>query len=422
MIDPDYFLFITYILLSAFFSGSETTLFSLSPVKLENLKSKSPRIGKIASRLLNEPQKLLVTILICNIFVNISATLTAIRIFPGWLAIPLVTVLIILFGEVIPKTLAISIAPKIVRVVSPIIYLLFIILTPLSFIFHRFARALVNFASIIFFSKYKDTKKVHSEEVIEAIRDSQKSGILDQEEGDILKNIIKFPDSDISLIARHRNEIFSISIDLKISDIIEFVKEKKFSRVPVWEDDEENIIGILYLKELLKINSTKRSLSYYRNILKKPLFIPDSVKAEQLLKNLQSTQNHIAIVIDEFGGISGIVTMEDVLEEIIGEVVDKDDVKPLYHRYNSKMIEVEAKMEIKELNAVFKTNIRSRDAVSVGGYILENIKRIPKVGEIFVFNNLQFRISGVQPNKIESVMITRMQKIVKKPKFFYMEV
>ncbi len=409
MIYPNYFLLIILLLLSGFFSGSETSIFSLSSLNLENIKRKHPKRGNIIAKLLAKPQRLLVTILICNTSINIFATLIAIKIFPRWLAIILITFLILIFGEVTPKTLAIKAGASISVFVAPILYFLSIILTPFIYIFRKISTVLVFINSLLFFRNANESKNYHSDEMIEVIKESQDNGILNKEEGNILGNLIQFSSSDISRVARPRNEIFSISINTILGEIHELIKDKKYSRVPIWEDNEENIIGILYIKDLLKIKSKKRKLSYYRNILRKPFFIPESVKTEQLLKNFQATRNHIAIVIDEYGGISGMVTLEDVLEEIIGEIIDKDDIKPLYYKYNVKMIEIEAKIEIKEFNKIFKTNLKSREAITVSGYILEKIKRIPEVGEIIVLNNLQFRISKAASNKIEKIMITKLK-------------
>jgi putative hemolysin len=412
----DIITFIVCILFSAFFSGTETSLFSLTNLKLEAIKEKHSNVGRIISILLNHPQKLLVTILICNIGVNISATLLAIKIFPKWLAIPLVTLLIILFGEISPKTIAINISDKLSILVAPIIYFLFKILTPFSYIFHNIAKGLVYINSKVFYKNIKEPSIYQYEEMLDAIKEGEDIGTIDKEEGNILSNLIRFSDSEIYKATKPRREIFSISIDKSISEIIDLIKEKNYSRVPIWEDNEENIIGILYARDLLNIKGIKRTLSYYRRILKKPFFIPDSIKAEKLFKMFRASQKHMAIVINEYGGIEGLITLEDVIEEIIGEIVDRDDIKPLYHKYNPRMIEVEAKMEISELNKIFKTNIKSKDFISIGGYILEKIKRIPNAGETIILNNLQFKIYGAKPNKIESILITKINKNRKKKK------
>lgn len=410
MINTDYIFLTILIILSGFFSGSETSFFSLSNLALEKLKKKHPKRGNLVGKLLKDPQKLLVTILICNMFANILATLIALRIFPRLIALALMTGLILIFGEVTPKTIAIRVAPGIAIKVAPIFYILSKVLAPFIFFFRKISKGLVFISSALFYNNVKEPVFYQSEEMIEVVNESQLKGVLNKEEGNILGNLLKFPSADITKVARPRNEMFTISIETNMGKILEIIKEKKYSRIPVWEKKEENIIGILHIKDLLGIKGTKRKLSYYRNILRKPLFIPDSVKAEQLLKNFQTTQNHIAIVIDEFGGISGIATLEDILEEIIGEVVDKEDVKPLYHKYNQSMIEIEAKIEIDEFNKVFKTNLKAKDAISVGGYLLEKTKRIPVVGEIIKIDQLQFKISGAQLNKLEKIMVTKIKK------------
>jgi putative hemolysin len=415
LINNDYILLILLITLSAFFSHSETALFSLTKLKLERIKKNHQKTGLIISKLINNPQKLLVTILICNLGINMSATLIAVRTFPSFIAVPLITILIIIIGEITPKTMAINFAYYTVPFIAPVIYFLYIILTPFSFVFHKITEKLVNVSSRLFYRTSKGEVNINSnEEVIDVIKESQENGTLHKEEGIILSNLLSFSETDISTIIKPRNSIFSISIEEKLIDIIEKIKEKKFSRVPVWEDNEENIVGILFAKDLINIKNLKKKLVNYKNLLRKPYFVPDTIKAEQLLKNLQITNSHIAIVIDEYSQIAGLVTLEDVLEEIIGEIVDKDDVIPLYYKYNSRMIEVEAKMEIKELNKVFKTNLKSKEAVTVGGYILEKINRIPRNGELILLNNLQFTISNAMPNKIEKIMITKMNRRRKK--------
>jgi len=409
------FLVILLVMLSGFFSMSETSLFSLSRIKLENITQKFPKRANIIISLLKDPQKLLVTILMCNIFVNIMTPLVLQKIF-GFtkysyiIALLISAVVILIFGEVTPKTFAIKAASKLSLIVSPVIYFLMIILTPFVFVFRKLSMFLVFINSHIFYENAKEPTSFHSEAVIDVIKESQDRGVLDTEEGNILGNIIKFTNYDIYKMLKPRNEIFSLPITKNLDEARQLIKEKKYSRIPVWEDEEENIIGVLHVKDLIKIKGKKRTLSYYRNILKKPFFVPDSIKPDQLLKNFQAMRNRLAIVIDEYGGIAGLVTLEDVLEEIIGDVIDKDDIKPLYYKYNLNVIEIEAKMEISDFNKVFKTNIKAEDSNSVGGYILEEIRRIPSSGETIKIKNLQFKISKATTNKIEKIMVTKLHK------------
>lgn len=420
MIALEYY-FIALILLlslSFFFSCSETSLFSLSNIKLEEIKKRHPNRGLIIEKLLNDPQKLLVTILICNTTVNILATITASRIFTIlwpefelWILIIVMTFLVLIFGEVTPKSIAIKFAPRISINVAPILLSLSIILKPFIFTFRLISRLLVEINSFIFFRNLKENNEFEIDEMVDVISESLNKGIIEKEEGIILKNLIHFENIEIWKIMKPRNEIFSFPIDIEIGKAIEFIKEKKYSRIPVWQDNEENIIGILHIKEILKIKDPNATLYMFKNILRKPFFVPESMKVETLLKIFQTNNIHLALVIDEFGGISGLVTLEDLIETIIGDVIDKDDIKPLYYKYNSSMIEVEGRITIEEFNEVFNTNIKSKEAVTIAGFILENIRRIPKVGEVFNINNLQFRISEVQPNKIEKILITKLKNI-----------
>lgn len=404
--------------LSGFFSGSETSLFSLSKLKLESIRKKHPKRGKIISYLLQNPQNLLITILICNLFVNIFATLIALKIFPKWIAFIVITCLILIFGEVTPKAVALKAAHHISLVVAPVFYFLLRVLYPLVFVIRKISGALVDLNSHLFHKNSMEPTFFNTDEMQEIIKSSQDGGILTKEEGNILGNLLEFEKSDLSKIVRPRNEIFSIPITIKLTEIIKLIKEKKYSRIPVWEDVEDNFIGVLHIKDLLKLNFNGDSLTDHRKLLRKPFFVPDSLKPEKLLVRFQSTRNRMAIIINEYGDIAGLLTLEDLLEEIIGEVVDKDDIKPLYHQYNASVISIEARMELGEFNEVFKTNLRDDEAVTVGGYILENIRRIPEVGETIELNNLKFKITGAKPNKIENMLVTKIQKRKKQKKNF----
>lgn len=417
MVDPYIVLLILFISFSFFCSGSESALFSLTELKIENMKKKHPARAKQVVYLLAHSQKLLVAILIYNTFATIFVTLTANKIFkhyfPGidsWLTILVTTMLLLIFGEVTPKTLAINVTTFISLTVAPFWYVSLYILRPFIFVFDHISKFLVSLDSFLFFRNVKEEHDYKTDEVIEVIKESRKHGIIDKEEEVILGNVIEFADTGIWELMRPRKDIFTLSIDTSIKEAIELVKEKKYSRIPVWENSEENIIGILQVKELLKLGTHKKTISSFRNILRKPFFIPETIKAEKLLRDFQTTKNHLAVVIDEYGGIAGLITLEDVLEAIIGEVVDKDDIKPLFYKYNTSMIEIEAQIEISEFNNVFRTNLKSETSSTVGGYLIEKIERIPITGETIKIDNLQFKITSALPNKIEKMVITKSKK------------
>jgi len=404
-------LLIVLLLLSGFFSGSETSIFYLSQENLENIKNKHPNRGQILSNLLENPQKLMVTILICNLFVNISASLVTEKIINNRIiSTGLTTILLLIFGEEGPKSIAIKISKHLSLYVSPIIYFLSEVLTPVSYTFKSISQFFVKINSYLFYKYSNEPTKYHSDEVINIIEESQKKGLINTEESNILGNIINFSKTELIHILRPRNEIFSLSADAIITDMIDIIKEKKYSRIPVWENKEDNIIGILYIKDLICQKIQKQKIGSYKKIFRKPFFIPDSMKPENLLKEFQNTNKHLALVINEYGDLLGLITMEDVVEKIIGEIVDKEDIKPLYHRYDQNIIEIEAKIEISEFNKIFKTSLKSEEFATVGGYLLDKIRYIPKLGEIFTFGNLRFKITAASPNKVEKIMVNKIKK------------
>jgi putative hemolysin len=422
LINPDFLLFFLALIFSFFCSGSESALFSLNELKIEAILKKNPARGKLILFLLENPQKLLTTILTFSTFANIYATFITGKIiraylpdFEGWLVPVVMVFVIIIFGDIIPKTLAINISSLISSWIAPFWYYSIKIFTPFIFVFKKISDFCVLINSKLFFRNVKEQKDYKIDEVIDVIKESRKHGIIDKDEELILGNIIEFTNAVVKDLIRPRNEIFSLSAETRIVDAMAVIKTKKFSRIPVWKNSEENIIGTLYIKELLKLDpGSKRRISGFKGLLKPPYFVPETMKAEKLLKNFQTTGNHLAIAIDEYGGISGMITLEDVLESIIGEVIDKDDIKPLYYKYNYNMIEVEGRIEISEFNAIFRTNVKSEDAITLGGYILEKLNRIPRSGETFNIDSLQFNISSSLPNKIEKILVTKLKKAKKK--------
>ncbi len=419
--EPDYLLFISSLSLSFFCSCSETAMFSLSHITIEDIKIKHKRRGEILQFLLNHPQKLLLTILICNIFANIFATLTATRIFeknfsncPVWLPVIIITIILLIFGETTPKSIAVYFNRSISILVSPVFYFLSKLFTPVIFILNKVATLLVNINSAVFFRNISEKAYYHPDEIMEVIRTSKSQGIIEETEGDLLRNIVEFTRTDIWKIKRQRDEIVSAPIDITINELILLIKDTKFSRLPIWENTEENIIGILHAKDLLKINENKRKLSYYRYLLKPVLFVPESTEAEELLNIFRTKNLHMALTIDEYGGISGLVTLEDIIEIVLGDVIDKDDVVPMYHTYSTDMIEAEGRMPLDDFNDVFGTELKSSQTVTIAGYILEKINRIPIAGEIFTFDDLHFKISGAQPHKIEKILVTKKLHIQKR--------
>ncbi len=419
--DWNFILLPVFLGLSAVFSMSETALFSLTPVKIQYITKNHPIRGKIISRLLLHPQRLLVTNSACNTTVNIIATLVATNIFNHYLpktgyftVVIVMTLIILIIGEVTPKTIAIKIAPQVSLIVSPILFLLSYVLTPFTFVFRMIARFFAKLTIVTAYHDTDDSNVYKNDEMIEVINQGQAHGVINKEEGIILKNVITFGDDDVYQMMRPRKDMFALSIDMPMSEVMHIVKEKKYSRIPVYGKNEDDIKGILYARDLNKVRYTdNQKLSSFRSILHKPFYVSETMSATTAFTMMRQ-KTHIAIVIDEYGEVSGLLTLEDIFENIVGDVVDKDDVIPAYHKYSSEVGEFDGDITIDDFNAAFETNIAAKESVTLAGYVLEKLHRIPVAGEIFSIDKLLFKIIFARPNKIEKMQVSKIHDMKKK--------
>lgn len=398
--------------MSGVFSASETALFYLSQETIESIKKNNPRKWGIIITLLRNPQKLLTTILICNLFVNISAALvTEMLVKNRIIATFLITILIIIFGEAAPKSLAIKASKNIALFISPFIYFLAKIFSSITKVIQLISKGLVIIVSNSFYRKIKEPTNYQLNEVIPLIEEAKDSDLITEEELTILEHIVNFTKLELLHLLTPRNKIFSLSSETVLSDALNTIKEKKYSRIPIWEENEDNIIGVLYVKDIATVKIyKKRKIKSYANILKKPMFVPDSITPQELLQKLQEGDNHMAFVINEYGDMIGLLTFEDIVEKIVGEIIDKDDIKPMYHIFDPNTIEIQGSIELSEFNEIFSVNLSDNEAATVAGFLLNRIRKIPKAGEVFIFNNLKFTITEASINKIEKITVTRIKK------------
>lgn len=408
------FLLTLLLLLSGIFSASETAIFYLSKENIEILHKKNQKKATIIEELIKNPQKLLITILICNLLVNISASLVTETLLNNRILATIVaTILIIIFGEAGPKTIAVKESQKISILFSPIIFFLSRLLKPLINIFQLISNFLIKIYS--FFYKYEEEKNTYNpEELLPLMEEAENKKVITKDELHILENIINFEKLELIHVLTPRTEIFSLSSEEILYDVIDLIKEKKFSKIPIWEQKEDNIIAVLYVKDLLYTSiEKKKKIKAYKNLLKKPLYVPDFISPQQLLSKFQQTNNQIAFVINEYGDLIGLITLEDIIEKIIGEIKDKEDAKPFYYLYDPNVIEVEARIELSKFNEIFKTKLQDNNAATLAGYLLNKIRHIPKAGEVFIFDNLKFTITEATLNKIEKITVTKIKRRIK---------
>jgi CBS domain containing-hemolysin-like protein len=396
-------LLIVLLVLSGFFSSSETALFSISKTKARHLAKQDVKSLKLIRKMKEDPHKLLTTILIGNNIVNVGAaamaTSIAITIFPNHavgIATGAMTFLILVFGEVLPKSLATRNNILIARIIIYPIYWLSILFYPVA--------QFLNFIPKLT-GKIKKTPAVTEEELMTFVEVVEEEGEIKEEEKELIHKIFEFDDTNASEIMTPRTDMFVIATDEELQ--LEQIINSGFTRIPVIEGTIDNIIGIINIKDLFlqKINSGNKI--DVRNIMTRPYFVPENKKLDKLLHQFKETKHHMAIVVDEYGGISGLITLEDALEEIVGEIVDETDKdEPHIVKIRSKEWMVLGKSDIDEVNEATGMDIPdSKEYDTFSGYVLNAIGRIPKEKETITSGAYTITVEEVDGNRITEYSI-----------------
>ena len=412
-------LLMTVILLffSGLISGSETAFFSLSPADLDSLKVRNGKKDRLILELLDKPKELLATILISNNFINVGivvlSTFVTANLFNLQLNIVLVfliqvvvvTSVLLIFGEIIPKILAnkepVAIATLMVMQLKYLIW----IFNPLSSI-------LVTSTSFIDRRIGKKGHNISMSDISDAIEITSDTSVTDDEK-QILKGIATFGEKEASEIMVSRVNITAVSNKLIYSEVIDAVLKSGFSRIPVFDETLDNILGILYIKDLLLFSGDDSNFAWQKLIRKPVFFVPENKRINDLLQEFREKKIHLAIVVDEYGGTSGIITLEDIIEEIVGEISDEFDIEPLqfkYEKVSNNTYVFEAKTPIVDLCKILGFEDEVFDDVrgeadSLGGLILELESKIPEQGSVINFEQFKFEVIDADQRKINKVKI-----------------
>ncbi len=405
---------IVLIIISAVVSGAENAFFSLTAADREELREENSRATSSIEHLLAHPKSLLATILISNTFVNIAIVMLSSIVLEiifdfnvnpvigFFIEVILVTFILVLLGEVMPKIYASQNNKNVARWIAVPMYSLNKLLYPFSYL-------LVKSTSII---DKRITKKGHIlsvDELTHAI-DITAEEDTPKEEKIILKSIVNFGNITVTQIMRQRPDISALNVTLKLNEVKDKINEWGYSRMPVYEDNLDNITGVLYIKDLLP--QLNRPQEYkWQQLVRKPYFVPESKKIDDLLKEFQNKRVHLAVVVDEFGGTSGIVTMEDILEEIFGEINDEfDDDETFYSRINDNTYAFEAKMLINDMCRFMQIDADTFDDVrseadTVGGLLLEISGELPEQGQIISYRQFDFHVESVDKRRIKRIKV-----------------
>lgn len=400
------------IALSAFFSGSEAAFFSIRHTVVQRLKTGSRREKKVAG-LLSRPRTLLVTILLGNLFVNVAATSTVTAIIINLvgensvgISTLLMTVVIVIAGELVPKSVALSSPVRFSILASPVYRVMIFLFGPIQ-------RALVWMAdqAVARISRMwgEPREGYGSREMVAAVMEGYRKGVFGGFEAEMLTNFFMFAETTVEEVQIPRVDVFAIDVDTPVKEAEAVVKEKGFSRVPVYRETSDHIVGTLLAKDLLRQSrSGRKSL---KGIIREPWFVPENKKIRYLLNNFIESRRHLAIVVDEYGSYTGIVTLEDILEKIFGEIRDRreQNVK-LYHILTpGKVVVVDGTLRLDGLEEILGTEMEMEDVETVAGYLVEKIGRIPGEGEAFNLGDYRFLVISADRKKVDKIKIEKIE-------------
>lgn len=395
--------------LSSFFSASETALMSLSKLRLRHLVDEGAKGAIRVQKLVDDPNKLLGSILVGNNLVNIGAsalaTSLAIDAFGSTgvgIATGVMTLLVLLFGEITPKSLAIQHAETFSLKISGIMEFITIIFSPVVSLLLVITNAFIR----LFGGKKIQQQPFITEDELKTMVDvSHEEGVLEVEEKQMIYNVFEFGDTQVHDVMTPRTNMVALEFDSSYEEIIEIFKEERFSRIPIYEDTTDNIIGVLSIKDLLLMPVDLEDFDV-RSYMREPYFTYEYKKTADLFKELRLNRFPMAIVLDEYGGTAGIATLEDLIEEIVGEIRDEyDDHEKDIEIIKEDEFVVEGSRRIDELNESIGTHIESEDFDTIGGFLVGEFGRLPEVNEFLDYDGIKFVIEEVDRNRIEKLRI-----------------
>jgi gliding motility-associated protein GldE len=415
-------IFAIFLLLSGFFSASETAYFSLTSSDLDRLRTKKDYPTRQVVQLLAQPKKLLITIVVGNTVVNIAAaslaailTLDICHTFNidtqiGILIdVVVVTFVILIFTEIVPKVAAVKNAKKVAINFSFPLTIFYYLFLPIVSIFHSFTQWLTHI-----FRVHKSKLLLSEEELRSLVDVGEEQGTLEQDEKEMIHSIFEFGETTVKEIMVPRIDMVCISTESEVDLLLNLIKKHMHSRIPIYKEKVDNIIGIIYAKDLLSYGDKRKNTMLNLEDLARPAyFVPEQKKIDELLREFQTEKIHMAIVVDEYGGTAGLVTLEDIIEEIVGEIQDEHDYEqPLYNKISDNEFVVDGGMDLEEINEELKIDLPTEEGVeTVAGFLYGLFGSVPKEKQKITYNGYEFIIEKVIRRRIKQVRLIVKENI-----------
>ena len=405
------------VLFSGYFSATETAFSSLNRIRVKNLAEKGDKKAKLVLDLLENFDSLLSTILIGNNIVNIACASVATLLFVKLLgeeqgpsvATIVITIVVLIFGEVTPKSIAKENPEKFAMFAAPFLNMLMIILTPFNFLFIQWKKLI----SKIFHTE--NDYSITEEELLTIVEEAEQEGRIDEQESSLIRSAIEFSEQEAIDILTPRIDIVGVSYDATKEEIAQIFEETNYSRLPVYKESIDHIIGILYQKDFYNLDDEETS---FEHIIRPAMFITESKKIGELLQELQQKKSHIAIVLDEYGGTTGIVTLEDILEELVGEIWDEHDevINEIEKISDTEYIvhgstNLEDLFEVLDMGMKINEEVEEMEVVTVSGWVMEEVlERIPAKGDVGTWQNLEVTVLEMDENRVEKIKLVILEK------------
>lgn len=402
---------VALLIASGFFSATETAYSSLNKLRIKNLADKNDKSAVVAYKLIEKYDQVLSTVLIGNNIVNISlasvGTVFFVDLFKSNPAVSgatvstvVITVIVLIFGEITPKSLAKDSPEKFAIHTASFVNFLVIIFTPLNFLFSLWKKLISKIVNV------SDDYTKTEDELMSWLEEAENDGGIDKQESELLKSAVEFNNLEAIDILTPRVDVVAVPSDATEEEINTAFYESGYTRLPVYKDTIDNIIGIIHQKDFFTLKGKKSSV---KDLMKKPLFIPPNVKIDNLLKLLQTEKCHLAVVTDEYGGTMGIVTMEDILEELVGEIWDEhDEVIDSFKELPNGKTRVNCNTDLGDFFEHFGIPNDAEDeydSATVSGWVMEQLSRIPEEGESFNFKNLAVTVTKIDDRRVVEIEV-----------------
>ena len=418
--DPDgssqLILFAVLLIMSALFTAAETALLSLSKHKLRHIVEELDAQAIPGNKLLNEPQKFYDTVLVGDSLVNIAAVVIGTSLaFNYWggergliYAVILLSSLILLFGELLPRLIAAKSSVRFSLFLVRFLFVVMIILYPLVQFFNLLTVLLAKLVGV----KPASENGVTEEAIIDLVTAGQEDGVFHQEEKTMIHSVFDFTDTLVKDVMVPRPDIAAVEKNASYQELLDIIKAEMFSRIPVYDNSIDNILGVVHIKDLMMAQPNGQEEFSLCNYLRQTIFVPETKKVNDLFRAMKKEKIHLAVVLDEYGSTAGLVTLEDLIEEIMGDIQDEHDTEePEFHKIDANTFEVNASMRIDELNELFGLELYCEEADTLGGLVFTEMGRIPVKGEALRVKDIEMTVLDMEGHRIEKLRLTKQQEL-----------